>query len=146
MGIDVGSWGIDLDRIRISWCYRGMNFLFNWLISALMVIVAAYILPGVHVESFLTALVVALVLGVLNMLIKPLIILLTLPITLVTFGLFLVVINALLLLLTDAIVPGFTIDGFWWAVLYSLLVSLMNVLVQRYKDDVASQEHRKFRQ
>lgn len=123
-----------------------MNILINWLISALIVIVVAYILPGVHVENFLTALTVALVLGVLNLLIRPLIILLTLPITLVTFGLFLVVINALLLLLTDAIVPGFTIDGFWWAVLYSLLVSFINILLQRYKDDVAAQEHRRLRQ
>lgn len=129
----------------ISWCYRGMNILINWLISALIVIVVAYILPGVHVENFLTALTVALVLGVLNLLIRPLIILLTLPITLVTFGLFLVVINALLLLLTDAIVPGFTIDGFWWAVLYSILVSFINVLLQRYKDDVKAQDHRRLR-
>ena len=120
--------------------------LVNWLISSLIVIVAAYLLPGVHVESFVTALVVALVLGVLNLLIRPLIILLTLPITLVTFGLFLVVINALMLLLTDAIVPGFTIDGFWWAVLYSILVTFINILLQRYKDDVASQEHRRLRQ
>ncbi|MBA3723958.1 MAG: phage holin family protein [Candidatus Levybacteria bacterium] len=123
-----------------------MNVLVNWLISSLIVIVAAYILPGVHVESLVTALVVALVLGILNLLIRPLIILLTLPITLVTFGLFLVVINALMLLLTDAIVPGFTIDGFWWAVLYSILVTGINILLQRYKDDVASQEHRKLRQ
>ena len=122
-----------------------MNILINWLISALIVIVVAYILPGVHVENFLTALTVALVLGVLNLLIRPLIILLTLPITLVTFGLFLVVINALLLLLTDAIVPGFTIDGFWWAVLYSILVSFINVLLQRYKDDVKAQDHRRLR-
>jgi putative membrane protein len=118
-----------------------MNILLNWIISSLIVIVVAYILPGVHVESFLTALAVSLILGVLNLLIRPLLILLTLPITLITFGLFLIVINALLLLLTDAIVPGFTIDGFWWAVGYSLLVSLINVLLQRYKDEVGRQDH-----
>lgn len=112
-----------------------MNILINWLLSALIVIVVAYILPGVHVDSFLTALAVSLILGVLNLLIKPLIIVLTLPITLITFGLFLIVINAILLLITDAIIPGFTIDGFWWAVGYSLLVSLINVLLQRYKDE-----------
>lgn len=121
-----------------------MNILVNWLLSALIVIVVAYILPGVHVESFLTALAVSLILGVLNLLIRPLIIVLTLPITLITFGLFLVVINAILLLITDAIVPGFTIDGFWWAVGFSLLVSLINVLLQRYKDEVGrTTQHRR---
>lgn len=119
-----------------------MGLLLNWLLSALVVMVAAYILPGVHVDNFWTALVVAIVLGVLNMLLKPIFIFLTFPITLVTFGLFLIVINALLLLLTDAIVPGFTIDGFWWAVLYSLFVSFVNLLVQRYKEDIATESHR----
>jgi putative membrane protein len=122
-----------------------MSLLINWLISALIVIVVAYILPGVHADSFLTALAVALVLGILNVLVKPLLIVLTLPFTIVTFGLFLIVINALLLLLTDAIVPGFTIDGFWWAVLYSIIVSLINILTQRYKDEVKHEEHRRVR-
>lgn len=109
--------------------------LFNWLINALIIFVVAYILPGVHVESYLTALAIALIVGILNLLVKPLLVILTLPITLVTFGLFLIVINALLILLTDAILPGFTIDGFWWAVLYSLLVSLMNVILLRNKGE-----------
>jgi putative membrane protein len=122
-----------------------MNILINWLISALIVMVVAYILPGVHVDSFLTALAVALVLGVLNLLVKPILVLLTLPFTLLTLGLFLIVINAILLLLTDAIVPGFTIDGFWWAVFYSILVSAINVLLQRYKDEVKREEHRRLR-
>lgn len=129
----------------VSWCYRTMNILFNWLINALIIFVIAYILPGVHMDTYLTALAVALVLGILNVLVKPILIILTLPITLLTLGLFLIVINALLLLLTDAIVPGFTIDGFWWAVFYSILVSVVNVLVQRNKDEASKQDLRRLR-
>ena len=108
-----------------------MAILVNWLISALVILIAAYILPGVAVENFWTALVVAVILGILNALLKPLLILLTLPITIVTFGLFLLVINALVVLLVSAIVPGFHIDGFWWAVLFSIIVSLINLTVAK---------------
>ena len=108
-----------------------MGMLINWLASAIIIIIAAYLLPGVHVASFWTALVVALVLGILNILVKPLIILLTLPITIVTLGLFLLVINALLVLLAGNIVPGFQVDGFWWAFLFSVLISVINMLTAR---------------
>lgn len=108
-----------------------MGKLLNWLANALVIMVAAYILPGVHVENLWVALLVALVLGILNMLIKPLLIILTLPITIVTFGLFLLVINALLVLLASHFVPGFIVDGFWWALLFSLLVSLINLVVSK---------------
>src|SRR6266700_239839 len=108
-----------------------MGKLMNWLVNALIIVVAAYVLPGVHVDNLWTALLVALVIGILNIFIKPLIILLTLPITLVTFGLFLLVINALMVLLASAIVPGFSVDGFWWAFLFSLLVSLINLAISK---------------
>lgn len=108
-----------------------MGLVINWLASALIILIAAYILPGVHVENFWTALVVAVVLGVLNMLVKPLLVVLTLPITVVTLGLFLLVINALLVLLASQIVPGFQVDGFWWAVLFSIVISLINTLTAR---------------
>ena len=110
-----------------------MGILINWLASALVIVIAAYILPGVHVASFWTALLVALVLGILNILVKPLLILLTLPITLVTLGLFVFVINALLILLADAIIPGFQVDGFLWALLFSLLISVINLFTSRIK-------------
>lgn len=108
-----------------------MNIIINWLLNSLVIIVAAYLLPGIHMANFYTALAVALVLGVLNLFIKPLLILLTLPLTIVTLGLFLLVINALLILLTSSLVPGFDVDGFWWAVLFSILVSLINLLTLR---------------
>lgn len=105
-----------------------MGILINWIASTLVIIVAAYLLPGVHIANFWTALLLALVLGILNVFVKPLLVLLTLPITILTMGLFLVVINALLILLASTIVPGFTIDGFWWALVYGLLISLINLV------------------
>jgi putative membrane protein len=110
-----------------------MNLLLNWFVSALVIVIAAYVLPGVHVASFWTALVLAVVLGVLNLLIKPLLVILTLPITIITFGLFLIVINALLVLFASFIVPGFEVDGFWWAVLFSIVLSAINLVASRIK-------------
>ena len=103
-----------------------MTFLLKWLISTLAVIIAAYLLPGVSVRSFWTALLVALVLGIVNAIIRPIFVILTLPLTVVTLGLFLFVINALLILLTSAVVPGFEVRGFWWALLFSLVLSIIS--------------------
>ena len=108
-----------------------MNIIVNWLLNSLVIIVAAYLLPGVHIANFFTALAIALVLGVLNLFIRPLLILLTLPLTIITLGLFLFVINALLILLTSSLVPGFEVDGFWWALLYSLFISIIHLLTLR---------------
>lgn len=103
-----------------------MNILVNWLVSALAVLASAYLLPGVAVTSFVTALVAALVLGILNAFIKPLLILLTLPINIVTLGLFTLVINAGLIMLAANMVDGFTVDGFWWAVIFAIVLSIVN--------------------
>lgn len=106
-----------------------MSILLNWLLSALAIIVAAYLLPGVKVDSFVTALVVAVVLGVINAFLKPILLFLTLPITILTLGLFSLVINALLVMLSAAIVPGFVVDGFWWALIFSILLSFINAFL-----------------
>jgi putative membrane protein len=106
-----------------------MKTLLSWFISALIIMTASYLLPGVHVENFMAALVTAVVLGIINLFIKPFILLLTLPITLLTFGLFALVINAVLILLASNIVPGFTVDGFWWALLFSIVVSFINAFL-----------------
>lgn len=103
-----------------------MEILINWLISALAIIVSAYILPGVHVSGFTTALVTAVILGIINAVIKPIIVILTLPITVLTLGLFTLVINALIILLASSIVPGFKVDGFWWALIFSVVLSIVN--------------------
>lgn len=108
-----------------------MAILINWLLSALAIIAAAYILPGVHVQDFLTALVLAIVLGIINAILKPILVMLTLPITLVTLGLFTLVINALLVLLATLIVPGFQVDNFLWALLFSIVLSLVNAVLQQ---------------
>lgn len=108
-----------------------MNILVKWLLNALVIIVAAYLLPGIHIANFMTALVIALVLSVLNLIVRPLLIILTLPLTIITLGLFLLVINALMILLTSSLVPGFEVDGFWWAVLYSILISITHLFTLR---------------
>ncbi len=103
-----------------------MKILLNWLISSLVILAIAYILPGVHVASFITAAVAALVLGVLNAVIKPILVILTLPITILTLGLFTLVINAVLVVLTSLVVPGFTVTNFLWALVFGLILSVVN--------------------
>jgi putative membrane protein len=105
-----------------------MNGIFRFLLSGLAVVLAAYLLPGVQVDHYGYALLVALVLSIVNWIVKPILIVLTIPITVVTLGLFLLVINALMILLVDSLVPGFSVDGFWWALAFSLILSLFNSL------------------
>ena len=105
-----------------------MKILANLILATLAVAITAYLLPGVTVDSPVTALVVAVVLGIINALVRPLLVLLTLPVTILTLGLFLFVINALLVMLAAAIVPGFHVDGFLWALLFSLVLSLVSSL------------------
>jgi len=99
----------------------------QWIISTLAILVAAYLLPGVTV-TLLGALILAVVLGIINVFIKPIILILTLPITILTLGLFSLIINALLILLADKIVPDFSVSGFWTALFFSIIVSLVNTL------------------
>ncbi len=103
-----------------------MNGILRFLLSGLGVLLTAYLLPGVDVRHFGYALLVAVVLAVVNTLLKPVLIFLTIPITVLTLGLFLLVLNALLILLVDSIVPGFNVDGFWWALAFSLILSIFN--------------------
>ncbi|MCK5209862.1 MAG: phage holin family protein [Cyclobacteriaceae bacterium] len=102
------------------------NFIIRLLLSAIAVFICATVLPGAHVDSFLIAIVVAGVLAVLNVLIKPLLVILTIPITIVTLGLFLLVINTILVMSANWLVPGFSLDGFWWALIFSVLLSIIN--------------------
>lgn len=111
-----------------------MRMVVNWVVSALAIIITAYLLPGVHVSSLITALVIAVVLGVINAFIKPIFVLLTFPITIMTLGLFGLVLNALFILLAAAIVPGFQVDGFWWALLFSIVLALINAFFHMVKD------------
>jgi putative membrane protein len=102
-----------------------MNFIVRLLLSALAVIITSYLLPGVHVADFIDALIVAALLALFNATLKPILIILTIPITVITLGLFLLVINALLIILADVVVTGFNVDGFLWALAFSLILSLI---------------------
>lgn len=103
-----------------------MNWIIRLLLNGLAVALTAYILPGVSVINYGTAILVALVLAIVNVLVKPVLIILTIPITLLTLGLFLLVINAAIILLVDNLIGGFEVNGFWWALLFSLLLSIFN--------------------
>lgn len=103
-----------------------MQLIINLLINGFAVFVTSYVLSGVHVQNFLTAIIVAIVLGVVNTLIKPILLILTLPLTIITLGLFAVILNGILILLTSAIVPGFKVDSILWAILFSLVLSIVN--------------------
>lgn len=108
-----------------------LNLLLNWFIAALTVLVAGYILPGIQIDGLGVAFVLVIVLGLINAILKPILILLTLPVNILTLGLFTLVINGLLVLLAAKIVPGFHVRGFWWAVLFSIVLSLVNGFVGR---------------
>jgi putative membrane protein len=106
-----------------------MNFLIRILITALVAFGLSYLLDGVHIDAFTTSLILALVLAVLNALVKPILVILTLPITILTLGLFLLVINALIIMLGDRFIDGFKVDGFWWALLFSILLSVVSSIL-----------------
>lgn len=104
-----------------------MTILIHWIVSALAILIAAYLIPGIDV-TFVGALVLAVVLGLLNAFLKPLINLITLPLNIVTLGLFSLVVNALLIILAGMLVPGFMVEGFWAAFFFSIVVSLVSAL------------------
>src|SRR5687768_10012092 len=103
-----------------------MNFIIRFLLNGLAVLVTAWLLEGVDVAGYGTALLVALVISIANVVVKPILIVLTIPITILTLGLFLLVINAIIVLLTDALIDGFTVSNFWWAMLCSLILAIFN--------------------
>lgn len=102
-----------------------MRFIIKLLLTAAVVLITSYLLPGVHTQDFGTAFLVAALLALLNTTIKPLIIIFTIPITVVTLGLFLLFINAFIIMLADSIIDGFEVNGFWWALLFSLILSIL---------------------
>ncbi|MFD0760593.1 phage holin family protein [Lutibacter aestuarii] len=106
-----------------------MKLILKILLTALAVVVLAKILPGVQITNFTNAIIVAVVLGILRVTVKPLLIFFTLPATIVTLGLFLLVINAVIILLADKIVDGFAVSGFWVALLFSLLLSIFQSIL-----------------
>jgi putative membrane protein len=108
-----------------------MQFIQKIFITASSVMLASYLLPGIHVSTFWVALLVALVLSLLNVFLKPLLVLITLPFTVFTFGLFLLVINAVIIMIASAWVKEFKVDGFWWALIFSIIVSIITSLLEK---------------
>ncbi len=109
-----------------------MEILINWIVSAMVVFSIAYIMPaGVHVVDFTTALVVALILGIVNAFLRPILLILTLPINILSLGFFTFILNALLILLVSKIVPGFIVNGFFWAFVFGIVLSIANTFVHK---------------
>ncbi|MDB5244390.1 MAG: rane protein of unknown function [Parcubacteria group bacterium] len=111
-----------------------MKLLLHWFIGVVAILIAAYIVPGSSI-TFVAACIAAVVIGVLNLFIKPILLVLTLPINLITLGLFTLVINALLVMLAAVIVPGFGIAGFWTAFLFALVLAVVNWVFNSWGKD-----------
>ncbi|MFT5969809.1 MAG: putative membrane protein [Flavobacteriales bacterium] len=111
-----------------------MNFLMRLLISGSAVLLSSYLIDGVVVSGFISALMVALFLGLLNVIFKPLLVLLTIPITVLTLGLFLFVINAIIVLMVDGVVSGFSVSSIWTAILFSFILSLITSVLEAVFD------------
>ena len=112
-----------------------MGFLIRWLILTIAIIIASYLLEGIHVSGFFSAFFAAAALGILNALFRPILILLTLPINILTLGLFTFIINALMLKLASGVIPGFEVYGFWTAVFGSLIISVVSWLLNSFISD-----------
>lgn len=112
-----------------------MKLILRLLVTAALVLLLSNILTGVHVASFGTAVIVAVVLGLLNLFIKPILVILTLPVTFITLGLFLLVINAIIIMLCTNIVGGFAVDSFWTALIFSVILSILQSLTYKILGD-----------
>lgn len=106
-----------------------MGFILKLLLTGAAAMLTAYILPGVSIDGYVTAIILALVLAVLNAIVRPILVLLTIPVTILTLGLFLLVINALIILLADSLIAGFDTDGFLTALLFSLVLSIITAIL-----------------
>ena len=106
-----------------------MGIIIKILLTGVAALLAAYILPGVQIDGFGSALILAVVLALLNLVVRPILVLLTIPVTILTLGLFLLVINALIILMAEYLIPGFQVDGFLWALIFSLVLSLIEAVL-----------------
>ena len=106
-----------------------MNFIKSLLLNGLIVFFLSWLLPGVGVSDYFTAIWVGLLLGVVNFFVKPLLVILTIPITILTLGLFLIVLNGMMVLLVDVMSMGFSVDGLGWAMLFSILLGIANAFL-----------------
>lgn len=113
-----------------------MGLLLTWLLSAIALIAATYIVPGFYIANFTTALLAAVVIGLLNMVIRPLLLLLTLPLNILTLGLFTLVINAVILWLASLFIPGMRVDGLLSGILAAVVISLTSTILSHLLGDL----------
>lgn len=111
-----------------------MKLLAKFLINVVAILITTYLLEGIHLSGVGMSIIVALVLGIVNILLKPILVILTLPVTVLTLGLFLLVINALLIMFTAWLVPGFEVENFWWALLFSIVLAIINWFLNQFID------------
>lgn len=117
------------------------GIIIRWLILTVAIMLASYLLDGIHVTGFISALLAAAILGILNAFFRPVLIILTLPINILSLGLFTFIINAVLLLMVSGVISGFTVRGFWSAVFGSLLISIVSGLLNSFINDKGRVEH-----
>ena len=116
-----------------------MHLLFRWLLNILALFIVVTLVPHFYYRSVVTLALAALVLGLLNAIVRPILFLLTLPLTIITLGLFLLVLNAIMLELTAMLVPGFRIDGFGWAILGALVLTIVSLVTNRIGEKNSSE-------
>jgi putative membrane protein len=123
-----------------------MNYLFKILITSIAIVLTTYLLSsGVHIDGFTTAILVAIVISFLNIFVKPVLVILTIPVTIFSFGFFLLVINAFIILLTSKFITGFKVDGFWWAFLFSIILTFItsildNLTKKRVRNEMTNRD------
>lgn len=112
-----------------------MKTIIHFIVSTIAILITAYVLPGVHVSGLLAAFVLAVVLGIINLFLRPILVFLTLPLTVISLGIWVLFINALLVLFASYIVPGFTVDSFWWAFLFGIVLAIVNWALQMFEKE-----------
>jgi putative membrane protein len=112
-----------------------MKLILRILLSAIAVVILSKILPNTYVDGYTTAIIVAIVLSLLNFIVKPILVILTLPVTILTLGLFLLIINAIIILLASNLIDGFRVDGVLWAIIFSLCLSFLQSILFSILDD-----------
>ncbi len=109
-----------------------MKIFISWFISAIAIAITAYLLPGISVDGVVAVLVLAVVLGAINTFIRPVLVVITLPLSIVTLGLFTLILNTLLIMLAAAIVPGVSIANFWWALIFGVVLALIHSFLKSF--------------
>ena len=123
-----------------------IGLLIRWLILTIAILVTAYLIDGIHVTGFFSAILAAAILGLLNAFFRPILLILTLPINILSLGLFTFIINAMLLMMVSGLIPGFSVYGFWSAVFGSLFISLVSWLLTSFIDKRGKVEYIDLRQ